>query len=244
VISLPQLLKDKPLIHQGRSLTWAIHPDLASFLEETLTSSHVTLETGSGLSTLVILRKQVAQHIAITPSSDEIEAIRSFCREHGLDAAPLHAVVAPSQDYLPLADLPSLDLVLIDGEHAFPIPFFDWWYTADKLKVGGWMIVDDTNIVTGTILAEFMRVDPKWQEITWHWSGRFAIFKKLRHPVHDGGWSAQPYLRNTWNTYPTGSVKPRKRRPPGLLERAMTKILPWQLIQMPLRARIGWPRPE
>lgn len=241
MISLAELIKDRPLIHTGRSRTMGIHPDLAGFLDETLKPGHATIETGSGLSTLVILRNKVAQHIAISPDPDEFEAIRSFCREHNVDTGPLRAVVARSQDYWPVADLAHLDLVLIDGDHAFPMPFIDWFYTADRLKIGGWMIVDDTYIVTGTILADFMRVDPKWQEVTRHWSGRFAIYKKLRHPIHGGRWSDQPYLKHT---YPTASVKLARRRSPGPLERAMTKILPWRLVQVPLRARIGWPRTE
>ena len=92
-----------------------IHPDLAKFLDETLKPGHVTLETGSGLSTLVILRNKVAQCIAISPDPDEFEAIRSFCQEHNLDTGPLRAVVARSQDYWPVADPAPLDLVLIDG---------------------------------------------------------------------------------------------------------------------------------
>jgi len=201
----------------------------------------VTLETGSGLSTLVILRKQVAQHIAVSPAPDEFEAIRNFCHEHGVDRGPLRTEVARSHDYWPTADLPPLDLVLIDGDHAFPMPFIDWFYTADKLKIGGWMVVDDANIASGTILVDFMRADPKWQEVTRHWSGRFAIYKKLQHPIHDGCWEDQPYLKDT---YPTKSVKPARRRPPGPLERAMTRVLPWRSVQVPLRAKIGWPRPE
>ena len=45
-------------------------------------------------------------------------------------------VVSRSQDYLPTAELLALDLVLIDGDWSFPVPFIDWYYTPDKLKVG------------------------------------------------------------------------------------------------------------
>src|SRR6266481_8712824 len=98
------------------------------------------------------------------------------------------------------------------------MPFIDWFYTADRLNIGGWMIVDDTDLVTGTVLADFMRADPKWQE-----ASRFTIYKKLRRPIHDGRWWDQPYVKDT---YPTASVKVARRRPPGPLERAMTKALP------------------
>jgi hypothetical protein len=39
-----------------------------------------------------------------------------------------------------------LDLVLIDGDHAFPASFIDWYYTAEQVKLGGYVIVDDTNL--------------------------------------------------------------------------------------------------
>src|SRR5439155_14892944 len=78
-MTLPQLIQDTPLIHNERTRTWAIDDDLAKFLHENLEPGHITLETGSGLSTLVILGKRVAHHIAVSPVADELEVIRSFC---------------------------------------------------------------------------------------------------------------------------------------------------------------------
>jgi hypothetical protein len=239
LITFAELIKEPPRVHAGRTVTWQIHPDLAMFLDETLQPGHVTFETGSGLSTLVILRKQVTQHIAVAPDPDEFEVIRGFCQARGLDTRPLNAIVAQSQDYLPFADLPALDLALIDGDHCFPLPFIDWFYTANKLKVGGWLVVDDADIVTGTFLADFMRADPKWQEVKRHPASRFAIYKKLQHPIHDGNWWNQPYLKDA---YPTKLLKIVRRRPPGLLERTLAKTLPWRLVQVPLKARFDWPR--
>jgi len=85
------------------------------------------------------------------------------------------------------------------------------WPKLETVKIGGWMIVDDTDLVTGTVLADFMRADPKWQAVTRHRSGRFAIYKKLRHPIHDGRWWNQPYLNDT---YPIASVD-AAQAPPG-----------------------------
>ena len=99
MISLAQLIEDRPLIHTGRSRRMGIHTDLARFLEETFKPGHVTLETGSGLGTLVFLRSKVAQHFAISPDPTEFDAIRSFCQEHSFDRGPLRAVVVRSQDY-------------------------------------------------------------------------------------------------------------------------------------------------
>jgi hypothetical protein len=56
-----------------------------------------------------------------------------------------------------------LDIVFIDGMHAFPWPILDWYSTADHLKVGGLMIIDHTQLPSVGILSEFLRVDsPRW----------------------------------------------------------------------------------
>ena len=112
------------------------------------------LETGAGLSTLVILRKRPRQHTAVQPAPDAFAAILEFAERHRMDIHGFRPIVARSQDWLPRVDLPDLDLVLVDGAHAFPVPFLDWYYGAEKLKVGGLMVVDDTHLPTGTMLAE------------------------------------------------------------------------------------------
>lgn len=244
MIELETLLRTVPPIHQQRRITTGVHPELARFLDRQVGPDSVTLETGAGLSTLVILRKGVKRHIAIQPDPDQFTVIDRFLAEHGLDARPLEAVVRRSEDYLPTATLPPLDLVLIDGDHAFPIPFIDWHYTASALKVGGLMIVDDADIVTGAVLADFMRSDTGWEEVSRHESGRFAIARKLPpDPDAPRGWRRQRYLTEH---YPTRAVRLLQRRttPPGLVERALARTLPWRLVQQPLRRRFDWPRAE
>ena len=169
---------------------------LAKFLDDYVEPAHVTLETGSGFSTLVILRKGVARHIAVAPEPDEFAVIREYSAENGISTETLEAVAMNSQQYLPAADVPRLDLVLIDGDHAFPSPFIDWYYTADRLAVGGLMIVDDIQLVTGRLLADFMDADPKWDRVLYEPS-RFAVFRKVQHPIHEGRWFEQPYVADS-----------------------------------------------
>ncbi|HUF92789.1 MAG TPA: class I SAM-dependent methyltransferase, partial [Candidatus Limnocylindria bacterium] len=142
MISLEDVVDRPPIVHGGLA-TWGISLRLARFLDAQLTPQSVTLETGAGLSTILFLRRGVARHISITPYGNELDAIRTYCAKVGIDTGPLQAVCAGSQHYLPSAALPPLDLVLIDGAHAFPAPFLDWFYTAEALKIGGLMVVDD-----------------------------------------------------------------------------------------------------
>jgi hypothetical protein len=192
-LPLDELLARAPRVHGGRSFTYSIHPVLARFVDDFVKPGFVTLETGSGLSTLVILRKGVARHIAVAPEADEFAVIREFCSANGMSTTPFEGVVARSERYLPTAPLPVLNLVLVDGDHAFPLPFIDWYYTADHLAVGGVMIVDDIQLVTGRLLADFMDADPKWERVLYEPS-RFAAFRKLSHPIHSGNWPDQPYV--------------------------------------------------
>ena len=83
--------------------------------------------------------------------------------------------------------------MLIDGAHAFPAPFVDWCYTAEPLKIGGLMIVDDLQLVTPRILADFMRADQRWAEV--QRDNRFAVYRKLVHPLRDErDWLAQEWI--------------------------------------------------
>jgi predicted O-methyltransferase YrrM len=192
VISLDEVVARPPIVHGGTT-TWGISASLARFLDAQLTPEALTLETGAGLSTIVILRRGVARHISVTPYAAEFGAIREYCPSVGIDLKPLVAVVAGSAEYLPSASLPALDLVLIDGAHAFPTPFLDWYYTVEALKVGGLVVVDDLQLATGRILADFMRADEKWQEV--YRDQRWAAYRKLVHPIRDErDWLGQAYL--------------------------------------------------
>jgi hypothetical protein len=193
VPSLDDLLTQTPRVHAGRSLTYAIHPTLARFLDEYVRPDFVTLETGSGLSTIVIIRKGVARHIAVAPDADEFAAIREFCVANGISTTSLEPVASRSEEYLPKAPLPTLNLMLVDGDHAFTLPFID------------------------RLLADFMDADPKWERVLYEPS-RFAAFRKVSHPIHSGTWTDQPYLTQT---NPVGSVTVRRHveytAPPRIL---------------------------
>lgn len=223
MLTFEDLIRQSPLIHNTRTKTWSIHHELAEFLDRFVGPDTIALETGSGLSTLVILRKGPRLHVAVQPVADEFAVIAEFAQEHEIDTRAFRAVVARSQDYLPTAETPALDLVLIDGDHSFPTPFMDWFYTADKLKVGGLMIVDDIQVGTGTILTAFMDADPRWEQVVIR-PERFAIFRKRVEHVHLGDWVAQPFLRDA---FPTAAVQlvQHKEPSPSAEEQEIERLL-------------------
>jgi predicted O-methyltransferase YrrM len=195
VITLDEVVARPPIVHGGRA-TYGISLALCRFLDDSLPPAAVTLETGTGLSTIVILRRTPARHISVTPYAAEFEAVRTYCAEVGIATAAWQPVAASSLDWLPSATLPALDLVLIDGAHAFPAPFVDWCYTAESLKVGGLVVVDDLQLVTPRILADFMRADQRWDEV--RRDARFAVYRKRVHPLRDErDWLAQAWVADS-----------------------------------------------
>jgi hypothetical protein len=195
MITLDEIVARPPIVHGGRA-TYGISPALCRFLDDTLTPNTATLETGAGLSTIVMLRRKPAHVISVTPYAAEFEAIRTYCAGVGIVTGGWQPVTASSLDWLPSATLPPLDLVLIDGAHAFPAPFVDWCYTAESLKVGGLMVVDDLQLVTPRILADFMRADQRWDEVRRDY--RFAVYRKRVHPLSDErDWLAQAWVADS-----------------------------------------------
>src|SRR6185503_19887034 len=101
--------------------------------------------------------------------------------------------IGKSEKILPCLETNELDLLLIDGEHAFPTPFIDWYYTADRLRVGGVIIVDNTQLWTGQVLKRFLLEEPEWSLVE-EFSTRTAIFKKEKAYSHEKRWGQQPYV--------------------------------------------------
>ena len=150
-----------------------------------------TLETGAGISTLIFAIGG-ATHTAIAPWQDEMDAIRDYATASGIDMSHVNLIASASEALLPTLDIPELDIVFIDGMHAFPWPVLDWYYTADRLKIGGLMILDDTQIKSVGYLAQFLKADaPRWKYVTTV-GEHTDVFKKVAR-VHDVAWHEQPW---------------------------------------------------
>ena len=216
---IDEILKERPAFHSGEteigrtfqssesflnkekaeqiarqtSVCYGIGSDLAHFLADTVESSSQTLETGAGISTLIFALRGAA-HIAITPNQTEVEAIQSYATIKEIDLSHVEFVIQPSELYLPTCGYPaqSLDLVLIDGKHAFPWPILDWFFTAEQLRRGGLLILDDAELRSVGVLVEFLIKDPRWS-LEKSFGSKTLAFRKESDPVHDVAWHMQPY---------------------------------------------------
>jgi predicted O-methyltransferase YrrM len=184
------IMESPPKIHGGGTITWSLGEDVLRFMFTYLKRGLKTLETGCGTSTLVFALKQTA-HFVITPSTDEMERIKQYCDEKEMPTERLSFRIGKSEDVLPGFEINDFDLVLIDGCHAFPVPFLDWYYTAEKLKVNGLLIVDDIQLWPCRILCEFLKREPEWAMVSTF--ARSVAFRKLEN-VPPKEWTDQPFV--------------------------------------------------
>ena len=215
---LEKMLTDSPKIHRGETEVqravseqetflggaavrgilsdspgcYGIDPEVARFLYDSVSDQSKTLETGSGLSTLVFALRRT-DHVAITPNASEVAAIESYADAHQVLLDRVRFVIEPSDRYLPGCEIQDLDLVLIDGKHAFPWPIIDWFYTADRLKRGGVLVLDDLQMPSVGILKDFIAEDPRWQLVQ-SFGRRTLAVRKAVSSVHDVAWHMQPYV--------------------------------------------------
>jgi tetratricopeptide (TPR) repeat protein len=195
-MNMATLLKHPPHLHgQSGNVSWKASDELLQFIAEQVTDTAHTLETGAGVSTIVFALKQTV-HTCIVPDAAQVDRIRAYCDRFQISTEKVTFHITPSEAALPQLELNDLDLVLIDGRHAFPTPFIDWYYTASRLKVGGVSIVDDTKIWTGAVLKEFLEHEAEWQlkaEFP-KTSPNSAAFVKLSDGSHQKWWAQQPYV--------------------------------------------------
>jgi len=95
-----------------------------------------------------------------------------------------------------------LDLVLLDGPHAYPLPQLEFVYLFPQVKVGGWMVLDDIQIPSVHELFRFMKMEGSvvLEEVI----VRTAFFRKVREceawpdDWQRQGLNARSVLRYSW----------------------------------------------
>lgn len=106
-------------------------------------------------------------------------------------------VEGETKDTLPRYRLEGLmDLVLLDGPHAYPLPQIEFAYLFPHIKLGGWLVVDDIQIPSVNELFRFLRREPSLalEEVV----VRTAFFRRIK-VVESGpdGWALQGMNRHT-----------------------------------------------
>lgn len=192
-----ELIARQPAIHGDEEagqerMTHGLSTPALRFIAATVKEGQRTLETGSGYSTIVFA-KAGSEHTVVVPNEFEGGRIRKYCASAGIDDSRVTFHFEPSERVLPLLPPDPLDLVLIDGSHSFPHTFIDWFYTAHRLNVGGYMLIDDVHLWTGRELRDFLIKDPAWKRET-EFLGRTVLFRKVAATDPDVLWTDQPVV--------------------------------------------------
>lgn len=197
MISLQEILKDPPNLHRnssGNLTSWQISDEVLDCIDRQVSDNSHTLETGAGISTILFAIK-ASHHTCIVPDQQQVNRIKEYCNQHQISTKKIDFKIDISENILPHLEINKLDCILIDGSHAFPIPFIDWYYTCQKLKVGGKLIIDDTQIWTGEVLKKFLMSEPEWQ-FQQESPPRSAIFTKVQEYINTKGFQEQLYTVN------------------------------------------------
>jgi len=125
---------EQPLFHHPidniGQYNWGIDMAVMKWMAENLQGSDHTIETGCGYST-VILAALSRKHTVVSPSHGEHQLIKEWCEKQGMSAGHIEFIADISQNVLPRYGPAKFDVIPIDGDHAIPAPFIDWYYLAD-----------------------------------------------------------------------------------------------------------------
>jgi predicted O-methyltransferase YrrM len=197
-VDLQGLLANPPGTHvsreTGEPLPWQIAREVLGLIDRSVGPESRTLETGAGVSTALFALKG-AEHTCVVPWTSERDRLEAWGEQNGVSFERVTFECEPSEDVLPRLDGEPLDFVLIDGGHGFPTPFIDFFYAGRRLKRGGLLVVDDTQIWTGRVLHGFLKEQSGW-EVVEELRMRSTVFRRTEEPGSGlEEWNDQPYVR-------------------------------------------------
>lgn len=193
------LLEERPALHGAATVdpvNWQLGDSLLRWLVRELPDAPATLETGCGYSSITFAALS-RSHTVVSPLASEHERVQAWCAAHDIATDNVRFVAEGSQRWLPSAalrgELEPLDVVLVDGDHAYPIPGIDWFYSAGALRVGGLMIVDDVSVRACGDLRRFLEGEAgRWDPVAT--IDDATVFRKLTGDVVDyRPWNQQPW---------------------------------------------------
>ena len=166
-----------------------------------------TVETGCGGSTMLFSQAS-ERHVAFAIEGEN-RTITGLRNQSDLRAERVTFVEGETKSTLPgYAFDERIDLALLDGPHAYPLPQLEFAYLFPHVRMGGWLVVDDIQIPSVHELFRFLKQEPSvvLEEV----AVRTAFFRRvLQHETGPDGWTQQGINRRTIWRY---SWKDRARR--------------------------------
>lgn len=152
-------------------------------------------ETGCGGSTIVL--SHASQHHIAFAIEGQDRTITELRKQSDLRTENVIFVEGETKDTLPGYRFEEqLDLVLLDGPHAYPLPQIEFAYLFPSIRLGGWMVLDDIQIPSVYELFHFLTRESSvaLEEV----AVRTAFFRRIK-VVESGpdGWAFQGINRHT-----------------------------------------------
>jgi hypothetical protein len=152
-------------------------------------------ETGCGGSTIVLSHAS-DRHTAFAIDGKD-RTITELRKVSDLRAGKVLFVEGETKDTLPRYRFEGeLDLVLLDGPHAYPLPQVELAYLFPWIRIGGWLVVDDIQIPSVYEMFDFLRKESSvvLEEVV----VRTAFFRRTGVAEHSpDGWARQGINRHT-----------------------------------------------
>jgi precorrin-6B methylase 2 len=160
----------------------------------------VSVETGCGASTICFSNRSASHRVYCLDDRDDANGSVPFVlQSKDYNKKNVKFVFGPTQKTLFEQPLDrDVDVVLIDGPHAYPFPDVEYFAFYPRLKEGGVLIVDDIVLPTIHNLFRFLEQDDGYylHDVV----GATAFFvrtgKPLLAPTHDGWWTQRFNVQN------------------------------------------------
>jgi len=196
-LSLARLAREVAALPSGFSLGGSLDPAVLDRLAALAAARDVaaSVETGAGASTLLLSHASRSHTVFTVAGADgRLEPVR---RSPLLRSDAVTFVEGPTQRTLPAHrfDAP-LQLVLLDGPHAYPFPDLEYYYLYPHLDPGGLLVLDDIHIPTLHNLFRFLREDAMFRLVAA--VGKTAFFERTAaaaFPALGDDWERQAYNR-------------------------------------------------
>jgi precorrin-6B methylase 2 len=156
---------------------------------------HSSAETGCGGSTIVLSHAS-HRHVAFAIEGKD-QTLTELRRQTDLRSENVILVEGETRDTVPAYQFEGeMDLVLLDGPHAYPLPQLEFAYLFPWIRQGGWLVLDDIQIPSVYELFRFLEKDPTvvLEEVI----VRTAFFRRVSVAEHGpDGWALQGINRHT-----------------------------------------------
>ena len=154
-----------------------------------------SVETGTGKTTLLLSHLSERHTVFTKEDVGDGDSLAAVQKSPLLRQAAVEFVLGPTQRTLAQYRFTEpLDLVLLDGPHAYPFPQLEYYYLYPHLADNGLLIVDDIHIPTIFQLFSFLADDSMFDLLSV--VGTTAFFRRTAAPLFDplqDGWEHQRY---------------------------------------------------